>query len=90
MKSTVQLGGGSSIEFDWAAFSRVRKDGQKLAVAAAEVIRDRADAYPKPAASKQYRARKAPHISAIVEPATIHARRSNAEHNTLLKILGGM
>lgn len=90
MKSVVQLGGNSSIEFDWTQFSNIRKDGQKIAVAAAEVIRDRADNYPQPSPRKRYRVRKGAHISAIVEPATPHAKNSNAKHNTLLKIMGSM
>lgn len=90
MKSTVRLNDSDSIEFDWNQFSVLRKEGQKLAVAAGEVIRSRADNYPQAASTKRYRVRKGANISAIVEPATPHAKNSNAKHNTLLKILGSM
>lgn len=87
--SVVNLGPGGKIVFDWSEFAQVRKLGQEEAMKAAKELAVKADNYPQSGPRKQYRARKGAHISAIVEPATPHARNSNAKHNTLVKLLGG-
>lgn len=79
---------GGTIVYDWGAFSSVRKAGQDLAMEKAKEIAAAASAYPQPAPSKKYVAKAGPNIAAVVYPATRHARRSNAKHNTLVKLLG--
>ncbi|STC97554.1 hypothetical protein [Corynebacterium renale] len=83
------LDSGGKIVFDWSEFAKVRKLGQKEALKIAEDLAHKADNYPQPGPRKRYRARKGKNISALVEPATPHARNSNAKHNTLVKLLGG-
>lgn len=88
MKSTVILGPSARVVFDWDAFNELRKQAQEIAIDQAEDLAQAASSYPKPAATKKYEAKKGPNIAAVVVPATTHARRSNAKHNTLVKLLG--
>lgn len=86
-RNVVRLGPNAKIVFDWEAFSQLRKQGQKLALEEAEDIAAEASNYPTPAPTRHYAAIKGPNIAAVVSPSSLHAKRSNAKHNTLVKML---